>query len=277
MLSLIIDLQEHMKFRNFDMHKFEPKVSFVIEFENYLLKTAETKQELKSAFSLRHQVFFESEKMADGTLYDIDEFDKICDHLIIVHKKTHEVVGTYRMNNSKLVKNFYSSTEFSLQKIVYSGNNCVELGRACIAENHRNGIVISLLWRGIYTYMKNRNADIVFGCSSIKNINSRQAALILKYFETMDLVDTVFKTYPLHAFKVPLIEEYQDDDKRELTADELTEVKFLFPSLLKSYLKFGAKVTGEPAWDSAMNCVDFLTVMRVENLSSQLERKFKII
>ena len=259
------------------MHRFTPKVSLDLEFGNYRLKTATTTAELKSAFSLRHQIFFDSAGKENGILYDIDQFDSLCDHLIIKDKQSGDVVGTYRMNNSSLAKDFYSSTEFSLQKIVYSGKNCVELGRACIQENHRNGIVISLLWRGIYSYMKNCGADILFGCSSIKDINARQTALVLRYFESVDLIDTVFKTYPQYVFKVPLLEEYQHEYDRDLTASETSEVKSLIPSLLRSYLKFGAKVTGEPAWDSEMGCVDFLTVMRVENLSTQIERKFRNI
>ncbi len=277
MLSFITDLQQKIKFRSYDMHRFIPKVSLELEFGNYQLKTATTPTELKSAFSLRHQIFFDSAGKENGILYDIDQFDNLCDHLIIKDKKTGDVVGTYRMNNSSLAKDFYSSTEFSLQKIVYSGKNCVELGRACIHQDHRNGIVISLLWRGIYSYMKNCRADILFGCSSIKNVNARQTALVLRYFESVDLIDAVFKTYPQYVFKVPLLEEYQSEYARELTSDEVNEAKNLIPPLLKSYLKFGAKVTGEPAWDSEMGCVDFLTVMRVENLSTQIERKFKNI
>lgn len=277
MLTFINDMQQNIKFRNFDMHKFLPKYLLEIEFGNYLLKTANSSTELKSAFSLRHQVFFNSAGKENGILYDIDLFDSICDHLIIIDKQNKNVVGTYRMNNSTLAKKFYSSTEFNLDKIVNGVKNCVELGRACIAEDHRNGIVISLLWRGIYSYMKSCNADILFGCSSIKNINSRQAALVLKYFESMDLTETVFTASPEYNFKVPLIEEYFDQHRLDLAADELIEAKALIPSLLKSYLKFGAKVAGEPAWDSDMGCVDFLTVMRVDNLSAQIERKFKNI
>lgn len=258
------------------MHKYSPQFFLNLEVGSYVLKTAESVEELKAAFSLRHQIFFNSAFRERGQLYDVDRFDTLCDHLIIVDKKSKKIVGTYRLNNSAVAKDFYSSTEFDLHKIVYSGSNCVELGRACIAKDHRNGVVISLLWRGIYTYMKSKNTDLLFGCSSIKGINARQAALLWRYFEKSDLIDHVFKTNPHYAFKVPLREEYLSQEHGEMDSSELAEVKMLLPPLLRSYLKFGAKVAGEPTLDDEMGCVDFLTVMRIENLSAQIERKFKI-
>lgn len=277
MLSLLTDFQQSIKFRSYDMHKFNPKFSFELDAGSYRLKTAETVEELKSAFSLRHQVFFDSAFKDQGRLYDIDQFDSICDHLIILHKATNKVVGTYRMNNSSQASQFYSSTEFNLDKIVGQNKNCVELGRACIDHEHRRGTVISLLWRGIYTYMKSVQADILFGCSSIKKINSRQSALLLRYFETQNRIDLVYKTNPLYVFKVPLFEEYLEHYMTPLSEEQIAEAESLIPSLLRSYLKYGAMVAGEPAWDAEMSCVDFLTVMRVENLSAQMDKKLKIL
>lgn len=276
MLSFLTDIHQNIKFRSFDMHKFTPKFFFEIEVGSYMLKTAQTVEELKAAFTLRHQVFFNSAHKGEGRLYDIDQFDALCDHLIIVEKTSKKVVGTYRMNNSIVAKDFYSSTEFNLERIVDGNRNCVELGRACIDHEHRKGTVISLLWRGIYTYMKSVEADLLFGCSSIKKMNSRQAALLLRYFETNNMIDTVYKTNPQYVFKVPLFEEYLEHYQSELTEEQTAEAQSLIPSLLKSYLKYGAKVAGEPAWDTEMTCVDFLTVMRVENLSGQIEKKLKV-
>lgn len=276
MLSFLTDIHQNIRFRNYDLHKFSPKIFFEIEVGSYCLKTAQSIDELKAAFTLRHQVFFDSADRDQGRLYDIDQFDALCDHLIIVEKDSKKVVGTYRMNNSAKVSDFYSATEFNIQKLVQSNKNCVELGRACIDPEHRKGTVISLLWRGIYTYMKNVNAEILFGCSSIKNINSRQSALVLKYFENNNMIDYYYKTNPHHSFKVPLLEEYLDNYQLPLSQDQNEESNSLIPSLLKSYLKYGAKVAGEPAWDAEMQCVDFLTVMRVENLCAHIEKKLKV-
>ena len=52
MLSFITDLQQNIKFRSYDMHRFIPKVSLELEFGNYQLKTVTTTAELKSAFVL---------------------------------------------------------------------------------------------------------------------------------------------------------------------------------------------------------------------------------
>lgn len=276
MITFLTDLQQTLKFRSYEMHKFTAKFQFEVEVGSYVLKTAETVEELKAAFTLRHQVFFDSAFKDQGRLYDIDKFDALCDHLIIVDKNSKKIVGTYRMNNSNVQHQFYSSTEFDLEKIMASGKNCVELGRACIDQDHRKGIVISLLWRGIYQYMKNAKAEMLFGCSSIKKVNARQSALILRYFEMHNMVNTEFKTNPWYSFKMPLLDEYLQHYTNPLTEDQIEEAQSLIPSLLKSYLKYGAKIAGEPAWDSEMKCIDFLTIMPVENLSAQIEKKLKV-
>jgi putative hemolysin len=49
---------------------------------------------------------------------------------------------------------FYSEQEFDLGMLPPSViASSVEIGRACIAREHRNGRVLHLLWRGLATYL----------------------------------------------------------------------------------------------------------------------------
>lgn len=61
-----------------------------------------------------------------------------------------------------------------------------------------------------------------------------------------------------------------------LTPEQAQEAEALMPSLLKSYLKLGAKVICEPAYDEEFDCIDFLTVLKRENLSNSLAEKFNV-
>lgn len=47
------------------------------------------------------------------------------------------------------------------------------------------------------------------------------------------------------------------------------------PALLKSYLNAGAKVYAAPAYDPAFHCLDFFTVLNLDQLKSSYERKYQ--
>ena len=93
-----------------------------------------------------------------ATRRDFDHYDGACDHLIVVDQSRPydtQVVGTYRIMTSELAQRdeLYSNTEFDLSglpdRVLRHG---AEVGRACVAKEHRNGRVLQLLWRGIALY-----------------------------------------------------------------------------------------------------------------------------
>src|ERR1700747_3153794 len=67
----------------------------------YRLRFAESAQDLEAAYRLRFLVFNlelgEGLETAYQHGYDTDEFDAVCDHLIVEHCRTNQVVGTYRL------------------------------------------------------------------------------------------------------------------------------------------------------------------------------------
>jgi len=81
---------------------------------------------------------------------DEDEFDDVCEHLLVMNGK--EVVGTYRLlrrNETKNPSKFYTSGEFDISKLLETDFNLLELGRSCIHPNFRDGKVIQILWKGL--------------------------------------------------------------------------------------------------------------------------------
>ncbi len=257
------------------LNKWNNKADLHIQMGPYVLKLAQTKSEVLECFKLRHEVF--CKEMAGRTTrtgMDYDEYDLFCDHLIIVHEEFNEIVGTYRMNFSDTAEKFYTDSEFYLSQWILKQNDpFIELGRACIHADHRRGIVISLLWRGIAEYMKMMNAELLIGCSSVKVTDARSAALIYKYFELNNNLNSeifsVRNKYEMEDFIFWLMIFSQG-----LTPQQMTEAEGKIPSLLKSYIKAGAKVASYPAYDKDFNCIDFVTILERKNLDSKLVRKF---
>lgn len=195
---------------------------------------------------------------------------------MIVHKPTKEVVGTYRLNLSTHFESFYTNQEFSLGQYPTTSATLLELGRACIEKNHRRGIVISLLWKGIAEYMNLSGAQTLFGCSSVKVTEARESALIYTYLKNNQHLNLSYGAKPRASYSVPQLNVWLEYFEKNYHDALNKEAESLIPSLLKSYLKMGAKIIAEPALDEDFNCIDFLTLLQRENLTPLAEKKYGV-
>src|SRR4030095_14991628 len=212
----------------------------------YRLRSAESLKDLESAYRLRFLVFNlelgEGLETAYEEGYDTDEFDAVCDHLIVEHCRTDQVVGTYRLQTgSSAAKNlgYYSAREFDFAPYESLRNSIVELGRASIHREHRSFQVLSLLWRGIAAYAKERQARYLIGCSSLTSQDPQVGSAMYESLKT-HFVDAVFRTTPLPDYDMPAF-----------PADS-NAAKVQPPKLLRAYLSIGANICGRPALDPAL-------------------------
>lgn len=259
------------------INKFKPKIEVYSEVGPFLVKTVSSVEELKEALALRYQVFHrEMIGKTKETGIDVDAFDFHCDHLVIVEKKSKKIVGTYRLNCSEFSREFYSAREFNLSRILQQPGIKLELGRACIHKDYRRGVVISLLWRGIAEYMSTSQAQLLFGCASIKTENPRQAALLYKYFLEKGRIIPEYLAFPTRPYTMPKLDLWIQYFQNPLTEIEVKEVEDMLPPLCRAYLKIGAYIGGEPAWDAEFKCIDFLTILHREDLNRTLWKRYKM-
>ena len=255
--------------------KWKSKADLRIEAGPYVLQFATTKKQVIDCFKLRHEVFcVEMAGQAKKIKLDFDKYDNFCDHLIIIHQPSNKIIGTYRMNFSETSNAFYTESEFHLNPWINKQDQpFIELGRACIDKDHRRGIVISLLWRGIADYMKLMQAEKLIGCSSVKVTDARSSALIYKYFEqTGGLAEEIFKPKDKYVMKDLLF--WMMIFSSGLNENQMKEAEDMIPSLLRSYLKAGAKIASYPAYDEDFHCIDFVTVLNRSELDQKLVKRF---
>ena len=100
---------------------------------------------IDAAQRLRHEVFtsepgFAMAGATDGK--DADRFDEYCDHLPVREDASGELVGCYRMlppSGAIAAGGLYTATEFDVRSLDPLGGSLVEMGRAVVREDHRNG------------------------------------------------------------------------------------------------------------------------------------------
>ena len=232
----------------------------------YRVRLASSEADRLAAFRLRFLVFNlelnEGLESGYATGQDTDEFDGVCDHLIVEHAATGKIVGTYRLQTGAMASanaGFYSEREFDFSPYKPLGNSVIELGRACVHRDHRSSEVLYLLWRGIAQYAIHHGGRYLIGCSSLTSQDSAHGTAV---YEAMreHLAEPQQRTAPRPTFVMPLVSSQDASNK--------------IPKLLRAYLAVGAKICGPPAIDREFKTIDFLTLMDLETLHPRLRARF---
>ncbi|KMQ49676.1 putative hemolysin [Chitinispirillum alkaliphilum] len=266
-----------LKPRHLALNTFKQKVNIYIERERFIIKTAENEDDLANVLRLRYDVFYRElleKRLLTGI--DIDKFDFLCDHLIIIDKKSDSYIGTYRLLSSLFSDKFYSATEFDLSNILSLPGVKLELGRACVHKDYRTGSTITLLWRGISKYMRETGTKYLFGCSSVKNEDKTEITRIYRHLKANSFTGEEFRVCPRWKFRIKRLPVIMKRLDQNMPLENDSEVTDLIPPLLKSYINMGAQVCGEPAYDRKFKCADFLTLFNIDNSSSQTKRKYSL-
>ncbi|WP_068014053.1 GNAT family N-acetyltransferase [Nocardia mexicana] len=240
-----------------------------VERPQYSLVVSSDPEHRRAAQRLRYQVFasepgFTVPDSADGL--DADRFDEHCDHLLVRDELTDQFVGCYRMlppDKVAAAGGYYTATEFDLTAMDPEGQRIVEMGRACVVPDHRNGSTLTLMWAGILHYIQLTGYDWVMGCVSVPmqdgpadpvgaNVRGVRDLLLAKHGG-----DPARRVLPRNPVVV---------DGR--TLDELEPpARPKLPPLLRGYLRLGAEICGEPAHDPDFGVADFVALLGMETIN----------
>lgn len=250
--------------------KFTPKVKLKIEYRHFEVRTVQTWDELKRVLRLRSEVFLKEGLGQDHVNYDVDRFDIEADHLVIVDKLNDKIIGTYRLLCSRYTLDFYSQSEFDLRKFFYESPGIyLELGRACVHKDYRNGTTLHLLWKGLSTYSRNVGADYLFGCASVKTVSPIETAGLLQYLKIKGQLADKYSIRPLDEYTMPGLETCLS-----FASDDSFDSSQLLPPLVQSYIAAGAYVYGRPAFDRAFRCIDLFTILKIKDITPRYKSKY---
>jgi putative hemolysin len=233
----------------------------------YTLMIADDPRQVAAAQRLRHDVFA-SELGAtltgavDGR--DIDEFDEHCDHLIVRDDASGAVVGTYRMlrpHGAARAGRSYGDSEFDLSGLHPMRDQLVETGRSCVHPDHRSGAVVNLMWAGIARYLHLHNLRWLGGCASVPlDDGGRTAASVWDRVSAKHLSPPALRVIPRRPWL----------DASTPAPDQAIAL----PPLLRGYLRLGAWVCGEPAYDPDFQVADFYVLLSMDRMDPRYRRHF---
>lgn len=230
------------------------------------VQLARTHAEVRAAQRLRYAVFgAEAGARLTGPEPGVDEdrFDAHCDHLLVREADTGEVVGTYRILGPRAAADaggYYSEQEFDLSRLAPLRRTLVEVGRSCIRADYRTGAVIMLLWAGLARYMLVRGHGYLIGCARISMADGgRAAASVYRRIAARHLAPPAYRAAP----RKPLPPTW-------LPAEDAADP----PPLVKGYLRLGAYVCGEPAWDVDFGTADLLILLPMARVAARYARHY---
>ena len=232
----------------------------------YAVGFARTPAEVRAAQQLRWRVFAEEmgarlSQRIPGV--DHDFFDPYCEHLVVTDEATGDVVGTYRILSpeaAQRVGGYYAENEFDLTRLRDARERMVEIGRSCIHPAHRSGAVITLLWSGIARYMLANGYAYLSGCASMSMADGGHAAAsVFEKLRARHLAPVEYRVFPRHCLPID-----------ELDAARAADA----PPLIRGYLRAGAWICGEPAWDPDFNTADFFMFLPLAHLDVRYARHF---
>ncbi|MFU8812935.1 MAG: GNAT family N-acetyltransferase [Balneolaceae bacterium] len=234
----------------------------------YKAKLAETEEELEKALQLRYQIFYQElgRTFDEDATHDRDEFDDLCHHLLILTTDSNEVIGTYRMLTAEQLAGgtgFYSSTYYDLSPLhddIFP--KAIEVGRACIHPDHRNGRVLFLLWKGFAAYLQTYNKRYLFGSFGVPANSPAMALRTYQHFKDNGFLHPTIQCEVKPTYRL-------NEQSGETEVDPAVP-----PPLLQNYLDIGCCICSGPAYVSHLNLLHVMVYLDVHTISPAVRRMF---
>ena len=228
---------------------------------------SESLDDLIACQRLRYLVFNcelgEGLDISARTGLDRDQFDFICDHLMVSDTRTGMLVGTYRMQSGYRAKGnlgYYGEALFDFSPFEPIRAEILGLGRACVHEEYRHTPVLNMLWRGIAKYAVSCGAQYLIGCSSVTSQDENEGLALYETLREKYLVQPELRTKPRPG--------------HECHANRTNINPPQPPRLFRAYLDISARLCGPPAIDREFKTIDFLTLLDLHRIPDRVRTRF---
>ena len=250
-----------------------------LDTERFIIKIAETSDELHAAQRLRYKVFVEEmgANVADDchfTQLEYDDFDQDFDHLILIDKlkknSIENVIGVYRLLLNTSVhksRGFYSGSEYDLDCLIRTERKLLELGRSCIDIEHRGGIAIHVMWNGLAQYVIDNDVELLFGVASFHGTDTNQISHALSFLHYNYLAPLKLRPIAIGKNKIDM------DILDRPDVEKITALKQL-PPLIKAYIRLGGYVGNGASIDADFNSIDVCLIMDTKNMSEKYKKLY---
>ncbi len=246
------------------------------------VRLASNATEVRAAQKLRYNVFYgELSGLADLpsllTQRDVDPFDAICDHLIVLdhaskQNGTSAIVGTYRLLRQRVADRyggFYSGRWFDINGLLARSKKSafLELGRSCVLPGYRHRRAFELLWSGIWRYVRHHGIEVLMGCASFQGTDPDQLTLPLSFLHH-------FAAAPEEWSAKAIAHHYVGMNRMVKAAIDPETALESLPPLIRAYVKIGGFVGDGAVIDGQLGTTVVFIVMPVRAIKERYVNYF---
>jgi len=254
-----------MAFKPKDFKKLTKALAKKVISGRYEVGFAQTPEEVAASQALRYQVLFKEGKgritqEMQALEKEVDQWDEAAFHVLVTDKKSAEIVGSIRLVSLEKLepeKRSYTEGYFDLSALRAHYQKPLELSRACVSPAARQGIVLMLIWKFTMQFITENGFDVMFGCASFNSTKYKRHAPILSYLYENNLAPEALMPKPIVDNHIQ-VKDIQFD---ELAGDnqERFGKRLNVPTMLRGYLKLGAKVSDtaiiDPDFNTTFLCI----------------------
>lgn len=221
-----------------------------------------------------------------GLAIDLDDFDKYYKHLILWDNEAQAFAGAYRLGIGDEIigkygkEGFYSYTLFKYsRRFTETLSHSIELGRSFVALDYKkDALPLMLLIRGLmYSVLKFDQCKYLFGPVSISSSFPLFYRSLMTYY-IMEMHSRDFLKKNVHG-RTPFKPNFLRVSPKDLidtkiksieTFDRfmlrLSDNQYRLPTLVKQYLKLGAKIACFNVDKNFNYCIDGLVFLNIADV-----------
>ncbi|MEL7154372.1 MAG: GNAT family N-acyltransferase, partial [Pseudomonadota bacterium] len=197
---------------------------------------------------LRYLSFMEA-RGVDGApdALDTDEFDQVCEHIMVEDQKTGQLVCCFRMmplENGAEINRSYSAKYYDLNQLRDFPGKLVEMGRFCIHPAYNDPVILRVAWSAMTRYVDDEGIELLFGCSSFEGIEAEAYADAFALLKEKHIAPSRW----MPRIKAPNVFRFANIFR--LRRPNMKQALSKMPPLLRTYLVMGGWVSDHAVIDN---------------------------
>ncbi|MEM8500709.1 MAG: GNAT family N-acyltransferase [Pseudomonadota bacterium] len=229
-----------------------------IQAGKFEVRFANSQSEVQGAQALRYRTLFleHGGRVTDNMLEtgrEEDPLDDVAHHVIVIDREQahHPVVGTLRLVSNMALstdQRFYTEQAYNIDCLRSRYKKLLELSRFCIDPEGRSGAILKLIWKFTLQFIITERFELMLGCASFPGTDTTTHQSILSYLYANNLAPKELRATAIANNQVR-IDSFLSEDA------DWKDAKRSVPTLLRGYLKMGAKITDTAIIDPVFNTV----------------------
>ena len=240
----------------------------------YRARRAESQDDVLACQQLRYLTFIQTRGVdRKQAALDVDEFDAVCEHMMVEEHRTGKLVCCFRMmplRDGSEINRSYSAKYYDLNQLREFPGKLVEMGRFCMHPAYSDPAILRVAWSAMTRFVDEEGIELLFGCSSFEGVEAEAYADAFALLKEKHIAPSRW----MPRIKAPNVFRFTNIFKLRRPNMKLALGKM--PPLLRTYLVMGGWVSDHAVIDNDLKTLHVFTgveIARVPEARARLLRR----